>query len=411
MTFEGLRRPLDRRGPTPRSGDRRVPAVRLDPRGPHAARVVRRRGAARGLDLARPRRQPVGLVGRPRRRADGSTGGVAVGSHLDSVPDGGAFDGPLGVVSALAAVDALRAPGFAPAESVGGGLLRRRGGRPVRHRLCRIAAASPARSTADRARGLTDADGTTMAEAIARGRPRPGEPRPRRRDAAPGSARFVELHVEQGRGARDRRYDQAPRGRRQRHLAARPLADRLPGRGQPRRHDPRSTDRDDAMLELRRPRPRRPGGRRRGTAASRRSARSRVEPGGVNAIASAVTAWLDARGADEAACARSWPTSRCGRTARRHGHRGVLDPDHPVRPRPGARLADRARPDTPVARHRRRPRRGNPCRRRASRRRCCSSATRPASRTRRPSTPTRPTATPASPPSPRCSTDLAEAAP
>ena len=29
--------------------------------------------------------------------------GVVTGSHLDSVPDGGAFDGPLGVVSAFAA--------------------------------------------------------------------------------------------------------------------------------------------------------------------------------------------------------------------------------------------------------------------------------------------------------------------
>ena len=31
------------------------------------------------------------------------------GSHLDSVPDGGAFDGPLGVVSAFAAVDVISA--------------------------------------------------------------------------------------------------------------------------------------------------------------------------------------------------------------------------------------------------------------------------------------------------------------
>src|SRR5690242_10912948 len=38
-------------------------------------------------------------------------GAVATGSHLDSVPDGGAFDGPLGVVSALAAVDRLRERG------------------------------------------------------------------------------------------------------------------------------------------------------------------------------------------------------------------------------------------------------------------------------------------------------------
>ena len=44
--------------------------------------------------------------------ADGP--GLVVGSHLDSVPDGGAFDGPLGVVSGLAAVEALQAKGFRP---------------------------------------------------------------------------------------------------------------------------------------------------------------------------------------------------------------------------------------------------------------------------------------------------------
>src|SRR5690625_270228 len=36
---------------------------------------------------------------------------VVTGSHLDSVPGGGAFDGPLGVVSAFAAVDQLRESG------------------------------------------------------------------------------------------------------------------------------------------------------------------------------------------------------------------------------------------------------------------------------------------------------------
>ncbi|HEX5918319.1 MAG TPA: allantoate amidohydrolase, partial [Nocardioides sp.] len=38
--------------------------------------------------------------------------GVLTGSHLDSVLDGGAYDGPLGVASALAAVDTLRDRGF-----------------------------------------------------------------------------------------------------------------------------------------------------------------------------------------------------------------------------------------------------------------------------------------------------------
>ncbi|MEJ7708241.1 MAG: hypothetical protein WKF82_13825 [Nocardioidaceae bacterium] len=35
-----------------------------------------------------------------------------IGSHLDSVDSGGAFDGPLGVVSSFAAIDALRDKGF-----------------------------------------------------------------------------------------------------------------------------------------------------------------------------------------------------------------------------------------------------------------------------------------------------------
>src|SRR4051812_1359443 len=42
-----------------------------------------------------------------------ATPGVVLGSHLDSVPEGGAYDGPLGVVSALLAVSAagpLRKP-------------------------------------------------------------------------------------------------------------------------------------------------------------------------------------------------------------------------------------------------------------------------------------------------------------
>src|SRR5215469_14462206 len=48
-----------------------------------------------------------------------ATGAIVAGSHLDSVPDGGAFDGPLGVVSAFAAIDVLSERGLAPARPVG----------------------------------------------------------------------------------------------------------------------------------------------------------------------------------------------------------------------------------------------------------------------------------------------------
>src|SRR5581483_11543119 len=65
------------------------------------------------------------LGGRPPRANT-----VVTGSHLDSVPDGGAFDGPLGVVSAFAAVDLLRERGFAPARPVAvAAFLEEEGGR------------------------------------------------------------------------------------------------------------------------------------------------------------------------------------------------------------------------------------------------------------------------------------------
>src|SRR3954463_11234564 len=52
----------------------------------------------------------------------GSGPGVLTGSHLDSVLDGGAYDGPLGVVAALAALDVLRERGFTPSRPLGVGV-------------------------------------------------------------------------------------------------------------------------------------------------------------------------------------------------------------------------------------------------------------------------------------------------
>src|SRR4051794_5729616 len=77
--------------------------------------------AARGLDLVEDRAGNVwAWWGDPDRAlADGTGPGVVLGSHLDSVPDGGAFDGPLGWVPARAAVGALRARGVAPARPRG----------------------------------------------------------------------------------------------------------------------------------------------------------------------------------------------------------------------------------------------------------------------------------------------------
>jgi N-carbamoyl-L-amino-acid hydrolase len=217
--------------------------------------------------------------------------GLVLGSHLDSVPDGGAYDGPLGVVSAFAALDALRADGFAPTRPVAvasfGDEEGARFGVACAGSRVVTGALDP-----DRARGLRDAAGVTMAQAITRAG---GDPAALGRDeqALRRVATFVELHVEQGRGLAD--LDRAvavgasinPHGRwrldlagQANHAGTTVLADR---------HDP--------MLVLAEV-----------ITAARRSAQAhgavatvgkvRVEPNGVNAIPSLVQAWLDARGAD-----------------------------------------------------------------------------------------------------------------
>ena len=53
---------------------------------------------------------------------------MVTGSHLDTVPRGGRYDGALGVLAGLEAVRILRAHGFAAAPPALGRLLQRRGG-------------------------------------------------------------------------------------------------------------------------------------------------------------------------------------------------------------------------------------------------------------------------------------------
>jgi N-carbamoyl-L-amino-acid hydrolase len=96
--------------------------------------------------------------------ADGP--GLVLGSHLDSVPDGGAFDGPLGIVSAFAAVDLLRSDGHRLDRPLGIACFADEEGARFG-----VACAGSKLHTgdlyADRARALSVADGTTLAEAKA----------------------------------------------------------------------------------------------------------------------------------------------------------------------------------------------------------------------------------------------------
>jgi beta-ureidopropionase / N-carbamoyl-L-amino-acid hydrolase len=121
---------------------------------------------------------------------------LVTGSHLDSVPGGGAFDGPLGVVSALAAVRQLRADGFTPRRPLAVAVfVEEEGGRfglpCLGSRL--LTGALPAADALAR----TDRDGVPLAEAMRSAGFDPGlvGPDPQR---LAGIGGFVELHVEQG---------------------------------------------------------------------------------------------------------------------------------------------------------------------------------------------------------------------
>jgi N-carbamoyl-L-amino-acid hydrolase len=213
---------------------------------------------------------------------------VVIGSHLDSVPDGGAFDGPLGVVSAFAAVDLLVRHGYSPARPIA--VVNFGDEEGARFGIaCAGSRLLTGALSADRARALTDADGVSMAEAMSRAGFDPAglaaDPEFLGRIGC-----FLELHVEQGRGLAKLGEPVAigsaiwPHGR---------WRIDLPGQAN-HAGTTRLADRNDPMLACARL-----------VLAARQAAERHdsvatvgkllVEPNGVNAIPSQVTAWLDAR--------------------------------------------------------------------------------------------------------------------
>jgi len=218
---------------------------------------------------------------------------IATGSHLDSVPDGGGFDGALGVVSALAAVDLLKERNFYPERAVViVAFTEEEGARfgvPCLGSRLMTGAIDP-----DRARALTDDRGVTLAEAMAEAGYDPAKIGPDDQRLS-GLSAFVELHVEQGRAL-------APLGApvgiarsiwphdrwrleftgRADHAGTSRLADR---------HDPMLPYASTVLAA-------RQAAAAHGALAT--FGKVIAEPGGTNGIASSVTAWLDARAADEA---------------------------------------------------------------------------------------------------------------
>ena len=126
---------------------------------------------------------------------------VATGSHLDSVPGGGAYDGPLGVASALVAVDILKARGLRPRRPLVIAVFPEEEGSRFGV-ACLGSRLLTGELDPDKARGLKDPDGNTYADvAAANGQ----DPRLIGADykALQQLGLFMELHVEQGRGLID----------------------------------------------------------------------------------------------------------------------------------------------------------------------------------------------------------------
>ncbi|MFJ2807808.1 allantoate amidohydrolase [Kitasatospora sp. NPDC087271] len=219
-------------------------------------------------------------------------GAVVTGSHLDSVPDGGAFDGPLGVVSSFAALDELRARGaeftrplaitnFGDEEGARFGV------------ACIGSRLSAGVLSREAAYELRDADGVRLPDAMERAGYDP-DAIGADDDRLARIGAFVELHVEQGRLlAEDRPVGVAsaiwPHGRwrfdfhgEANHAGTTRIEDR---------RDPMLTYANTVLAARKK-------ARQAGALAT--FGKVAVEPNGTNAIASLVCGWLDSRAADEA---------------------------------------------------------------------------------------------------------------
>jgi beta-ureidopropionase / N-carbamoyl-L-amino-acid hydrolase len=294
-----------------------------------------------------------GGVPPPSRRFAGGSGGssprvntaVATGSHLDSVPDGGAYDGPLGVVSAFAAIDELRAAGFVPARPIAVAAFTEEEG--ARFGVaCLGSRLLTGAIDPDRARGLRDGEGITLAGAMQAAGRDPGQIG-RDDDLIGRLGCYVELHIEQGRALADLGAAVGivegiwPHGRwrldftgRADHAGTAALADR---------RDP-MIPYAATVLAARQ-------------AAVERGARATIGkvtavPGAANAVCSSVRAWLDVRAADGrtledtvdqilAAAGQESEANRVTLTSRQESFSPEVEFDAPLAGRLAAALAAR----------------------------------------------------------------------
>lgn len=251
--------------------------------------------AKRGLDVETDRN---GVIWAWWHTPAGDTSNAVVtGSHLDSVPGGGAFDGPLGVASALVALDILQAGGLRPERPLAIAVFPEEEGSRFGV-ACLGTRVLTGAIDADLARGLRDQNGDTFAEVAAKSGFDPAllGPDP---EALARIGTFIELHVEQGRELIDR---QQPVGIGSSILGHGRWRLSVTGQGN-HAGTTLMTDRHDPMIAA--------AGivmAIRDTARAQPGARATVGrlepvPGGTNVIASRVDLWLDARHPDDAVTA------------------------------------------------------------------------------------------------------------
>jgi N-carbamoyl-L-amino-acid hydrolase len=213
---------------------------------------------------------------------------IVTGSHLDSVPGGGGYDGPLGIVSGFLALDLLAERGCAFRRPVGVVAFTEEEGSRfgvacLGSRLM-TGALDPGRAAA-----LRDRDGVALAEAMKSAGVEPLlGPDPVRLGRI---GAFVELHVEQGRalaapvGVASAIW---PHGRWRLDFTG--TGNHAGTTRMDQRHDPMLTFAFAVLAANKEARLR---------DAYATVGRAEVSPNATNAIASSVTAWLDARAPEQ----------------------------------------------------------------------------------------------------------------
>ncbi|UUX60690.1 allantoate amidohydrolase [Glutamicibacter halophytocola] len=225
------------------------------------------------------------------------TNAVATGSHLDSVPGGGPFDGPLGVASALIAFDLMQSRNLVRTRAMAIVVFPEEEGSRFGV-ACLGSRLLTGAIDRDKALNLKDPDGNSFADIATRNGLDPRFIGPDRRLLGQVGV-FVELHVEQGLGLADLDHPVAIGGSILGHGRW-----KLSMLGQGNHAGTTlMSDRKDPMVAA-----------ARSIAAVQHIARSRDNaratvgrlqpvPGGTNVIASRVDYWLDVRHPDDAVTA------------------------------------------------------------------------------------------------------------